>query len=300
MSDVVINRTTYEAFAVPSLDIYPVEEWVHNPDLSGVNDVDKIYWKVIDDTVVEMTQEEKDIIDASIDIPIEYIIEEDSDADKDFRSINYKTELKTGVSYNPVFTFHTSGAMSGLIEKTDYYKNFVDMDNPGTLVIRVEEVYTLEDAPQLYNSGRAILSRIKTWKYATIPNGDLDEENVKTKVKLYDTRKKRHDETVRRRNNILEQLIDNVGLAGVLSGTFADVTDAHENLTEIQIVYSAAMDAWLSSGHGTVYDDIANDTQLPWLEDTVADNPYTQAKVPWMIGIKYKDYIVDKIKGNIQ
>lgn len=301
MSNIVINRTTYQVIAVSDFGSYPTQDWVHDPDLSDIQDVDKIYWKVVGDTVVEMSQGEKDAVDqAELDsFPIEYLIQDDTLVDKDFRSINYKTELKSGVHYNPVFTFHTSGSHSGLLEKTEYYKDFVDANNKGTLILVVEESYTLEDAPQLYNSVTAVLSRTKTWKYATKPNGDLDEVNVKTKTKLYDTRKKRHDETIRRRDNILEQLIDNVGLAGVLSGTFANITEAHESLTDIQLNHAAAMDAWMSSGHGTIYDDIANDTNLTWLEETVANNPYTQAMVPWMIGLTYKYYIVEKIKGEI-
>jgi len=59
------------------------------------------------------------------------------------------------------------------------------------------------------------------------------------------------------------------------------------------------MDAWISSGHGTIYDDIANDVTITWLDSTVADTAYTQAMVPWMIGMSFRDYIVDKIKGNI-
>ena len=60
------------------------------------------------------------------------------------------------------------------------------------------------------------------------------------------------------------------------------------------------MDAWISSGHGTIYDDLANDTGILWLDDTVVDDAYTQAMVPWMIGMSFKDYIVSKIKGEVQ
>lgn len=38
-------------------------EWIINPDLSNVEGVDKLYWKIDGESVIEMTQEEKDAVD---------------------------------------------------------------------------------------------------------------------------------------------------------------------------------------------------------------------------------------------
>ncbi|MBT8428494.1 MAG: hypothetical protein KJN79_01140 [Gammaproteobacteria bacterium] len=45
---------------------YPVLDWIINPDLSALTGVPQKYWKVVGDTVVEMTQGEKDAADAAL------------------------------------------------------------------------------------------------------------------------------------------------------------------------------------------------------------------------------------------
>lgn len=44
---------------------YSTDNWVINPDLSGLGGVDCKYWKVVGDAVVEMNQTEKDAVDAA-------------------------------------------------------------------------------------------------------------------------------------------------------------------------------------------------------------------------------------------
>jgi len=45
---------------------YPENDWLRNPDLSVVVSVAQKYWKVAGDNVVEMTQGEKDAVDAAL------------------------------------------------------------------------------------------------------------------------------------------------------------------------------------------------------------------------------------------
>jgi len=66
MSD-VIHRTTLEQRVSVNTPDYPVEEWIINPDLSAVQGVAKKYWKIVGDDVQEMTQTEKDAVDAALD-----------------------------------------------------------------------------------------------------------------------------------------------------------------------------------------------------------------------------------------
>lgn len=61
----VINRTTYVYKISVNTPDYSDVIWLHNPDLSGVSEVAQKYWKVVDDTVVEMDQTEKDAVDAA-------------------------------------------------------------------------------------------------------------------------------------------------------------------------------------------------------------------------------------------
>lgn len=65
MGNNVLNRTDLRYIAdVPSLDPYPVEDWVHNPDMSGVDMNWRRYWKLNGDVVSEMTNVEKEAHDA--------------------------------------------------------------------------------------------------------------------------------------------------------------------------------------------------------------------------------------------
>ena len=57
---IVLNRTTLELLKSVSTPEYLTEDWVINPDLSGVVAVDKKFWKITGDVVSEMTNLEKD------------------------------------------------------------------------------------------------------------------------------------------------------------------------------------------------------------------------------------------------
>ena len=219
---------------------------------------------------------------------------------KNSHSINYKTELNSGVSYTPIFTIYDEGKYSGLLQKTEYYKDYIDDNDRGTLVLVVEEAYVLDESDLTLNhTEKPVQERVKTWKYATTDNV-IDEIDVKNKPKKYNTRRKRHIEGIRRRENIIEQFIDNVGLAGILSGVFVDANDAYEKLTLLQEYHASAFSSWTSSGKGSLIDAVENDNTNLWLNSVVLDNPSTQAMCPWMIGLTFKAYTKDKLKGNIK
>ncbi len=65
MSDVV-HRTTLEYRVSVHTPDFPSGTWVINPDLSLlVGLIERKYWKVVGDDVLEMTQPEKDAVDAA-------------------------------------------------------------------------------------------------------------------------------------------------------------------------------------------------------------------------------------------
>lgn len=64
MSDVV-NRTTGQYLKSVNTPDYPEADWIINPDLSALGRVPQIYWKVSGDSVIEMTQAEKDTVDSA-------------------------------------------------------------------------------------------------------------------------------------------------------------------------------------------------------------------------------------------
>lgn len=65
MASVILRSAPYTYLTSVHTPDYDVETWLRNPDLSGLDGVAQRYWKVVDDTVVEMTQGEKDAVDAA-------------------------------------------------------------------------------------------------------------------------------------------------------------------------------------------------------------------------------------------
>ena len=102
------------------------------------------------------------------------------------------------------------------------------------------------------------------------------------------------------RAGVQMQRVENVGLGGVLSGSFTDQTDGHEKITSLLETHTTAVGSWKEGGRGSIYDDIQNDTVLGWLDDVVPDNGTTQAMCSWMIGKDFREYIISKIKGEIK
>ncbi len=45
---------------------FPVSDWIHNPDLSAVEGVPSIYWKITGDTITEMDSLEKAAVDNAV------------------------------------------------------------------------------------------------------------------------------------------------------------------------------------------------------------------------------------------
>lgn len=212
----------------------------------------------------------------------------------DPKEINYKIQLASGETLYDKMTF----SKDGFLEVTEYYYGWVDAQNPGSLCIKVEEFYTTEPS-QAQNDPcvREIIQREKIWTYY---NNDGSVYAEYTKVKKYDTRQKKSSEAIRRRQNIVDSLLENLATAGVLSGTFFDSEDAKESITALFNTHSKSMNAYEKSGRGPIFADIQNDLDNTWLSDLVADNPMTGAMVPWMVGSTFRQYIIDKLKGLVK
>jgi len=59
----VINRNTCRVIQSANTPNYPVEDWIIEPNLSSVTGVPKKYWKTSGDSVLEMSQAEKNTVD---------------------------------------------------------------------------------------------------------------------------------------------------------------------------------------------------------------------------------------------
>lgn len=99
----VINRTTLEFRRSVNNPDYPESEWLHNPNMSAVAGVSRQYWKAPADWEttlgpLEMTQSEKDAVDAAIAAAELDALRADSDAaideNRDFHSLVIRAVAK--------------------------------------------------------------------------------------------------------------------------------------------------------------------------------------------------------------
>ena len=62
----VLNRTTKQYLQSANTPDYPIEEWIHNPDMSAVAGQPSKYWVITGDNVTLMTAQEQSDADAAI------------------------------------------------------------------------------------------------------------------------------------------------------------------------------------------------------------------------------------------
>lgn len=212
------------------------------------------------------------------------------------KEIEYKKHLDDYQTMNSVMSFTDDG----FLLSAEYYHDYVDSQNKGNLVIKVDEVYTTDpDQSGLDPCAREPISRDKSWTYYNL---DGTVYKVWHKSKLYDTRDKKAKEGLRRRSNIISILVQNTALAGILSGVWPTEDDAKTALTNLLATYSSSFTVYKETGRGEVFSDVENDATPAhaWMNTVVVDTPQTQAMCPWMIGMSLRDYIVEKLKGNIK
>lgn len=61
----VLHRTTKEFLRSVNEPDYPVQDWIHDPDMSAVAGFDGKYWVINGDSVSLMSQAERDAVDAA-------------------------------------------------------------------------------------------------------------------------------------------------------------------------------------------------------------------------------------------
>lgn len=63
----VLNRQTKQFIRSVNTPDFDPTEWLINPDLSAVSDVEKKYWKIDKNSVSEMTEQEKAAVDLDLE-----------------------------------------------------------------------------------------------------------------------------------------------------------------------------------------------------------------------------------------
>jgi len=64
-ADNVLNRTTRQYLASVNTPDFPVEQWIHGPDMTAVAGWPSRYWTITGDVVSLMSQAERDAVDAA-------------------------------------------------------------------------------------------------------------------------------------------------------------------------------------------------------------------------------------------
>lgn len=235
---------------------------------------------------------------------------------KDLISINYKTDLKSGVRLDPIHYFTNDG----LLEKTMYFYD----SKP---VLEVSEVYQYnsidEQNTEMPISKRGIHSRTKTWRYY-FEDGTLDETNTegtyKEKSKIYKTDIEGLVVGAKRRHNIQIILSQRAGTLLVIMGVYQDSKSVKDAMRNLSAKYSANFQEFEKYGTENIFDDIANDTEFAWLNtyipsntdmaNLVAAGQMSSAQVAQLQGafahfdltniqgMTIRQYFIEKLKGN--
>jgi len=237
---------------------------------------------------------------------------------KDLISINYKTDLKSGVRLDPIYYFTNDG----LLEKTMYlYEN-----NPVITVYESYQYNTTDEANSNMNiSKRGIHSRTKIWRYY-FEDGSLDESNkegtYKEKTKKYSTDIEGLIVGAKRRNNIQIILSQRAGTLLVIMGVFSGTKEVKDAMRSVSAEYSADFQEYEKYGTELIIDKIASDTKYPWLntyipsdqnlanlvtagqmsatQEGMLKGAFSAYDLTNIQGMTIRDYFVEKLKGNIK
>lgn len=237
---------------------------------------------------------------------------------KDLISINYKTDLNSGVRLDPVYHFTNDG----LMDKTIYYYN----DKP---VLQVSEIYEYNkndlNNSNMFLSKKGIHSRKKTWRYF-FENGNLDLSNIegtfKTKEKYYKTDIEGLVVGSKRRHNISIILSQRAGTLLVIMGIFPGAKEVKDAMRSISAKYSANFQEYEKYGTELIIDDIIKDTDFKWLDVYIPTNTDMSNMVAAgqmsisqkamlegalkfynltnIQGMNIRNYFCEKLKGNIK
>ncbi len=209
----------------------------------------------------------------------------------DHTMINYMSGLKSGVKLHKVEAI----GVDGLIGTVKYYDNYVDSNNKGQEVLKVEHVWVV-DGVEPIPAAKSVESRVKTRSWVD----DNAEYHANTKVspKLYDTSKKKNDEGVRRRDNIIHLLNTNLVTILILNETSPDQDDAEGKLIAIFEQYNAGISTYGKTGKGSIYNDIGTDATAVWLDALLGATAqgYLGLDVSWATKT-IREYVIDKLKG---
>ena len=275
-------------FKIGTFGMYPVSDITYEVDgdtIRFLNLGEKIIARPFDAFGYIDINEAQTEINELIETASGYAIQDIALVNKDIRAINYKTEIITSLLADRII-------QAGLVTRVDWYeeKNNNVFDK---LVLRVDVNYNL-DMSEPIPAARAVIDRTTDRTWARKNGRTLDNRSKKTSHKVYSPEAIRQ-EGLRRRNNILTIASNNVGVALILTGEANDQQEAEEKIVQFLTTHSDLITVYKEGGKGGIYDATQSDVVNIWLETTVPDNPTTQAMIPEMVGLKIRNYIIEKL-----
>jgi len=196
----------------------------------------------------------------------------------------------SGVILQEILTFD----LRGFVVRKDYYFNYKNANQLGTLVYSKENNYILSDLHP-WPSSNALLERQRTEYWYNIDGSQ--NGFTKTYPKYYPDISQHNTEGEIRRTNKERISADKMALAIIYSGGASGELDAQSKMIELTEYYNSAFTSWRKYGQGKIYDAIDNDTYFPWFNNVVQDTPETRALILEAIGLTVREYINNTLKG---
>lgn len=244
--------------------------------------------------------------------------------EEDHRSINYETELRTGISLDKYFILNNDGTLH------EFYR---DDDRDGVVNKCIHIDYIYEYNPDDLAMGLApslvqVIKKTKVWCYyledgVTLDNSDdlagrtgTQRVTSKEKVKYYHTTQERLEMGSKRRKNLEVIASEKMATAFVLLGVLPSQADGIGKAKEIASFYSNDLTEYRDHANDSVFNSITNDAQFPEL-DTIFPDQATIDAMPEpqksqlngaialygledMRGKSIKTYVVEKLKGEVK
>ena len=168
--NLVIRRSDAKSFAVRSTNGYSEAEYLLQPDLTNVVNVEQKFWKVDGDSVVEMSQTEKDAVLAQelADLKIERLHEIDVNTSEligegfQYDGHNFSLSQEAQLNWNSIFTLMLEGTIP---PEADYEISTKDPDNDSYILTPLMRQgffgLAFTSVSNIIKAGRVIRQQIK-------------------------------------------------------------------------------------------------------------------------------------------
>lgn len=198
------------------------------------------------------------------------------------KSLDYKKDLKQRL--NPEYKFDIKGFLTGVT----YYEN-LSVD-PQTSVFTFSNPIVRYTAQYSQNADGYVTSRVVTRSWQLM--SDQWSPDVKTTVKIYDTKTSREEGNRRRRNLINNLLIDTVGLIYMTSSGLTTISETEADAIPFLTEVDSGIKLYYESG---AKENTQGEPCL--LIQQVSGSTYNRLDniVPPTTGTTIRDYIINRL-----